>query len=116
MFILTFPVGKLKQEGFKMIWVLARIQTWKIWLISRPMLKLQAISLFLMQYFVINIRLFILLHMQLEIVLSVLGAAFSPRLLMQAEHMSAYVCLIHALVRMQTVHNKHAIYFCFFPA
>lgn len=44
MFILTFPVGKLKQEGFKMVWVLARIRTWKIWLISRPMLKWQAIS------------------------------------------------------------------------
>lgn len=46
MFILTFPVGKLKQEGFKMVWVLARIRTWKIWLISRPMLKLQTISPF----------------------------------------------------------------------
>lgn len=44
MFILTFPVGKLKQEGFKMVWVLAKIRTWKIWLISRPMLKLQTIS------------------------------------------------------------------------
>lgn len=44
MFILTFPVGKLKQEGFKMVWVLARIWTWKIWLISRPMLKWQTIS------------------------------------------------------------------------
>lgn len=45
MFILTFPVGKLKQEGFKMFWVLARIQTQKIWLISRPVLKLQTITL-----------------------------------------------------------------------
>lgn len=44
MFILTFPVGKLKQEGFKMVWVLARIRTWKIGLISRPTLKLQTIS------------------------------------------------------------------------
>lgn len=88
MFILTFPVGKLKQEGFKMFWVLARIQTQKIWLISRPVLKLQTITLSYAIFCNKDKIFFIPVHVQLAMVLSVLEEAFSPWLSM--EHMSAW--------------------------
>lgn len=112
MFILTFPVGKLKQEGFKMVWVLARIQTWKIWLISRPMLELQTISLsFSYAIFCNKDKTFY------TITYAVRNSSLCTwSCLFSMAFDGAYVCLIRALARMQTVHNKSVTYSCFLPA